>query len=104
MLMAINEYKSEIDLETIEKAITLCDWQLRVREKYDIIDADNKIAEMEEKIRRVLKARGALKEYSIKQYTNAKRAGIWAFNQSLKNLREAGEIQLTKGKFYQYTV
>jgi hypothetical protein len=41
-------------LHTFNKLIKLCDWQLAVRKLHDLIDADNKIAKMEEKIRRVL--------------------------------------------------
>jgi len=102
MLLAVNDYKSEINLEIIEKAISLCDWQLRVREEYDVIDADNLIATMEEKIRRVLKQNGHLTERNIKRKTNAHRAGLWAYNQARDNLRGAGEIIYDRGKGYRY--
>jgi len=104
MLLAVNDHKSEIDLPTIEKAIELCDWQLRVRQEHDVIDADNSIATMEEKIRRVLKSNGALTESQIKQRTNANRVGLWYFGQALGNLRGAGEVRIIDKKRYQFTV
>ena len=102
MLLAVNEYKSEIDLDTIDKAIALCDWQLRVREEHDVIDADNTIATMEEKIRRVLKSKGPLKDRDLKRMTNANRAGLWAYNQAKTNLRDAGEIAFVRREGFKY--
>lgn len=41
-LMATNDMKKSIDVETVEKVIELCNWQLRVRKLYDPIEADKK--------------------------------------------------------------
>ena len=65
-LLAVNNLKGEVDEETIRKAIALCDWQLEVRKLYDPIDAEGKVARMEEGIRRVLH-KGARKENNLKQ-------------------------------------
>lgn len=94
-LLAINEKKSVIDVETVENAIALCDWQIEVRSVHDPIDADSKIAEMEIKMRRVL-GRGPKKDRELKQQTNATRSGLWFYNSALKNLRAAGEIAWNK--------
>jgi len=91
-LLAVNDDKSEVDTETVIKAIRLCDWQFQVRGLYDPIDADNKMAEMEEKIRRVLST-GAKDERKIKQRTNYQRAGIWFFNTAFSNLKRNNEIR-----------
>ena len=48
-LLAVNDLKNEIDEETVSRVIKLCDWQLAVRKIHDPINADNKIAKMEEK-------------------------------------------------------
>lgn len=91
MLMAVNNLKHEIDLDTVKDAIALCDWQLEVRKMYDPIDAEGKTAKMEESIRRVLK-RKDLKDYQLKQTTNANRLGLWVFESAKNNLKRSGEI------------
>ena len=90
-LIAVNDSLSEVDEETVKKAVTLCDWQLQVRSIHDPIDADNTIAKMEEKIRRQLKS-GPKTERQLKQATNAQRSGIWFFDTARKNLEKAREI------------
>lgn len=90
-LLAANSGKAEIDLEVMEDAIALCDWQLRVRRVYDPIDSESRLAEMEEKIRRVLLS-GPKKSTQIKQMVNYKRFGIWFFDRAAENLLAAGEI------------
>lgn len=94
-LLAVNDLKSEVDRDTVEKVVRMCDWQLEVRKQYDPIDADNKVARMEESIRRTL-GRGPLKEYKLKQRVNANRAGLWCFETALKNLARSGEITRVK--------
>ena len=94
-LLAVNDLKDEIDEKTLSRVIKLCDWQLAVRKLHDPIDADNKIAKMEEKIRRQL-VNGPKKERELKQGVNANRAGLWAFDTAKKNLERAGEIALSK--------
>jgi hypothetical protein len=94
-LLAVNDLKNKIDKETVSRVIKLCDWQLAVRKLHDPIDADNKIAKMEEKIRRQL-VNGPKKERELKQGVNVNRAGLWAFDTAKKNLERAGEISLSK--------
>ena len=94
LLLAVNDdpYATQIDVNTINKVTTLCDWQLKVRELHDPIDADGTVAKMEEKIRRVLRNKGALKDRELKQHTNANRVGLWCFKVAIKNLKDAKEI------------
>ncbi len=93
MLLAVNDLKTEIDLETVEKAISLCNWQLKVRQIYDPIDADNAIAKMEERIRRYLR-QGPLPERELKRKLTRiiKGSGVWCFTKALTNLRTAKDI------------
>jgi hypothetical protein len=91
-LLAVNDLKSEIDTETVNQATALCNWQLETREYFSPIDADTKIAEMEEKIRRALRKNGGLKEWELKKISNAHRAGLWYFGNALKNLKNANEV------------
>jgi len=92
ILLAVNQLKSAVDVETVNQAIALCDWQLRARKLHDPIDADNAIAKMEEKIRRVLSACGTLKDYELKQKVNANRAGLKVYQFAMQNLKAAQEI------------
>ena len=90
LLLAVNNLKNEIDTETVQHAIDLCDWQLEIRKIHDPIDADSEIAKMEEKIRRVL-IQGPLKDRDLKQKTHANRTGLWVYNSALKNLQNSKE-------------
>ena len=69
----------------------MCNWQLEVRQIHDPIDADNETAKMEEKIRRVLK-RAPRTDRELKQYTHAKKTGLWVYDRAKKNLLNANEI------------
>jgi hypothetical protein len=91
LLLAINNFKPEIDLEIVEQAIALCNWQFEVREMYDPIDAETKSAKLEESIRRNLR-KGPLKDYELKQKTGANRVGLWFYESAIKNLQKAKEI------------
>jgi hypothetical protein len=89
MLMAISAHKTEIDADVIQAAIEIARWQLAVREEVMPIDAYNAIAAMEQKIVRVLRARGPLGEKKLRDLTNAYRAGLWVFDTALKNVLAA---------------
>jgi len=91
ILLAVNDQKPHVDEETVQKVIELANWQLKVRKLYDPIDAENNIARMEEKIRRQLRA-GPKTDRTLRQKTNADRAGLWAFRSAINNLNNAGEI------------
>jgi hypothetical protein len=91
-LLAINDGKNIVDEETVEKTISLCDWQLKVRQLHDPIDADTNMANMEQRIRRALLT-GEKNNSELKRMVNYSRAGIWFYENALKNLERAGEIR-----------
>ena len=95
MLLAVNEKKREIDQDIVAKAIRLMDWQLSVRQLHDPIDADGKMAVMEERIRRVLKT-GIHSNRDLQKKTHAERAGSWIFQTALKNLVSSSQITFEK--------
>jgi len=101
MLLAVNNLKHEIDLETVNDAIALCDWQLEIRKRYDPIDAENVSARMEEAIRRALR-HGPLKDWELKRKTGANRSGLWVYRSALQNLqqREDQEIVFQDKKWH----
>ncbi len=97
MLMAINEFRPNVDIEIVNKVIELVDWQLEVRKIYDPLDADNTTARMELAIRRSLE-RSDKKEYELKQSTNANRTGLWFYEMARNNLEKNDEIKFDKKK------
>ena len=92
-LAAVNELKTEVDAEIVNKILALCDWQFSARLLHDPIDADNAVAIQEEKIRRVLTSKGTLRDWELRQYCNVKQKGLWSYQAAKKNLRFAGELQ-----------
>jgi hypothetical protein len=97
MLLAANERKNEIDLETTKDATALCDWQLETRKMHDPIDADNEIARMEERLRRCLR-KNSLTERDLKRRVNYNKYGIYIYNTARNNLRGIDEIGFDKAK------
>jgi hypothetical protein len=95
-LLAINDSKREVDVGTVRKAIALCDHQLQLRMLYDPIDADNKIAIVEEKIRRVLRSRGPLNAWALKKAVHVERIGLYTFETAKANLMRAKELAFDK--------
>lgn len=95
LLLAITEFKKEIDRDTVGKVIKLMDWQLAVRQLHDPIDADSKMAAMEEKIRRILKT-GAQTDRELQRRTHATRAGSWFYTTALRNLQAGDQVRFDK--------
>ena len=90
-LIAINEFKDEVDKETVQKVIALANWQLEVRRLHDPVDAENNVAKLEELIRRAL-TRGPKSDRDLKRNTNANRVGLWYYGMAIGNLQKANEI------------
>jgi len=91
ILIAINDGKDEIDIDTVEKTITLMNYELRVRNEVDPIDADNQVAKMEQRIRRIL-LNGEITTSVLKKKIHYERHGIWVLESAIKNLRSSNEI------------
>lgn len=91
-LFAANDLKPSVDAETVLKVTGLCDHQFKVRQLHDPVDADNETAKLEEKIRRVLTARGPLSERDLKRFIHASQKGLWVYNSAKQNLQRAGEL------------
>ncbi|MGH2368558.1 MAG: hypothetical protein ACRDI2_10170 [Chloroflexota bacterium] len=91
LLLAVSAGRDVIDEDLVERVVTLLRYQLELRRECDPIDADNTIAALEERIRRTL-ARGAMRGRDLKRRCSYHRAGLWAWEQAVTNLRKAGEI------------
>jgi len=92
-LLALNDLKQRVDLETVEKVITLLKWQHSVRQVYDPIDAEGKVARMEETIRRTFKTKSEWPTRQLQRKVNYNRHGLWVWESAIKNLRQNQEIQ-----------
>lgn len=90
-LLAVNEQKSVVDAEILDKVIKISNWQLAVRKRFDPVDADSQMARMEEKIRRVL-ANGGQSRRDLRRAVHADRVGIWYFETALTNLSKSEEV------------
>jgi hypothetical protein len=102
LLLAVNESKTEIDEEIVEKAIALADWQLAMRRQYDPIDAETKVAAMEEKIRRRLNVKPH-SDRELRQHCNANRYGIRIYQWALDNLKSVREVSIdSEAKVWRY--
>lgn len=92
MLIALSAGKLEIDSEIITAAIAIAKWQLAVREEVMPLDAENRIAAVEQRILKTLKSRGPLRERDLRRLVNAHRVGMWVFSTALENLAKAKEV------------
>ena len=98
MLLALSREEFEVGTQTVDQAIELMEYELRVRKLYDPIDADNNVARMEEKIRRILNSNPA-QWYTwryLQQHTHSNRVGNWCLTTALENLRQSGEIEIKR--------
>ncbi|MFH1334896.1 MAG: DUF3987 domain-containing protein [Candidatus Zixiibacteriota bacterium] len=101
ILFAINEGEDRITADIISRVVTLLQWQLNIRRELSPIDAEGAIARMEEQVRRIL-SRGALPKRELQRRVNYQRAGLFTWNQALRNLTQAGEVHFDpKGQIYQ---
>jgi hypothetical protein len=105
MLLALSQEEFEIDRTTVDRAIDLIEYQLQVRRRYDPIDAENKFAQMEEKIRRYVHGRVGknVKRRDLFQATNASRTGNYIFEKAIENLVKSGDIQSVGKKEWRWS-
>ncbi len=91
LLYSVNEMTYQVNLDIVDRVIKLADWQVEVRSSHDPIDAETNIAEMEERIRRIVFST-PISNRKLQQRTHANRTGLWVYNQALENLKRSGEI------------
>lgn len=91
VLDALSRISSSVDKDDVKRILNICDWQINIRSIHDPIDAENKIARMEEKIRRYLNS-SHLPINDLKRKVHYSRDGLWVFNQSLENLVSSKEV------------
>jgi hypothetical protein len=94
-LLSVNDDKRIIEDGVVKKVLLLCDWQLRVRQLHDPIDADNKVAATEERIRRLLRVEPR-SDRDLKRGVHVERYGLWLWEMAMQNLQKAKEIKQDK--------
>jgi hypothetical protein len=98
-LLTLTSDKECVDVDTVQMVRSILDYEFNIRCVTDPIDADNKIARLEEGARRVLGTVGALDKRNLRRRLHADRYGLWAFERALVNLKAAGDIE-TDGKIF----
>ena len=94
-LLSASKLQPVIDINTVDDTIKLMDWQLCVRKLYAPIDADNKIAQLEERMRRHLRIK-SLSERDLQRAIHYERHGIFYYNTARDNLLNSHEIGFNK--------
>ena len=90
-LFCINEGQSQVTGDIAKRVVTVLEWQRRVREEHDPIDAEGTVARVEQAIRRAL-AHGPLGHRALQHKVHYERTGLSAWKVAIHNLLEAGEI------------
>jgi hypothetical protein len=85
-ILAATMDKVEIDAQIISMVTAILNYELHTRKALQPIDADNAIANMEQKIIRVLDVHGPLNRRDLGRYCNAHRTGEWIFRTGLDNM------------------
>ncbi len=93
-LLAINEAKTTVDETIVDKVIKLLDWQLNVRQLHDPIDAEGKVAKMEETIRRRISTKPNWSKRELQRKVQYNRYGIWVWDIAIKNLERNNEVKI----------
>ena len=100
ILLALSQEEFEISERVVEQVIALNDYELAIRRLYDPIDAENNVAKMEERIRRIMSEHSnrcwTCRE--LQQRTHSNRVGIWVLKTALENLEKIGEIKKENGR------
>lgn len=99
LLFCINEGKDRVEQEMVERVIQILDWQLKVRQEYQPLDAELKIAKVEQAIRRAI-TNAPLSEHDLKRKVHYERYGLSLWNLAESNLKKAGEIYCAKNKWW----
>lgn len=95
LLLAATTGRTEIDADIMARVLSLLRYQFEIRRETDPVDADSLVATLEEKIRRAL-ARGPLRRTTLQRKVHYSRAGVWAWEQAVKNLQRVGELDVDR--------
>ena len=83
-----------VNEEVMQRAITLAEYQLFMRQKYAPIEGNNDYASMENKIVRNMKVYKNIKLRDLKKKVHTERFGLQIFNSALNNHIQSGDMKL----------
>lgn len=95
LLLAVSAGAREVSAQVAQAVVAMLDYEFAVRRIADPVDAENKIAELEERIRRAL-ARGPVPEKGregLRKSLHYERYGFFIWNAAISNLEKAGDIR-----------
>jgi hypothetical protein len=98
-LIALTTDQDCVSVGTVKTVCAILDYELRLRMLLDPIDADNTIAHLEEKIRRVLTSKGPMTLRDLRRAVHGDREGLWAFRKALENVRLAGDVNPSGNRY-----
>jgi hypothetical protein len=78
--------KVTVTPEIAEKTVALLNYRLEARKFADPIDADNALAKLEEKMRRLL-ATGPILKRDLEKHAHKNRVGSSLWNMAIRNLK-----------------
>jgi len=93
MVMALSERKKSVDLNMAERAISLLEWQKKVREAYQPLDYTDTMSQIENLIRRAVKKHSEIPKGQLFNLIGAPRFDSWKVNKALENLEKNKEIR-----------
>lgn len=96
ILLAINGRQDRIIFDITLRVIALLDWQLKVRQELDPIDAETLFAKIEQAIMKAL-VQGPLSKRDLQRKSNASRFGIYYWNIALGTLIKEGKVKNLNG-------
>ena len=82
-LLTLTNDKDCVDVDIVQTVRSILDYEFNIRRLTDPIDADNKIARLEEGVRRVLATVGSLDKRNLRRRLHADRYGLWAYERAL---------------------
>jgi hypothetical protein len=93
-LLAVSMGAGEVNEQVAEATVAMLDYEFAVRRIADPVDAENTVAELEERIRRAL-ARGPMPEKGregLRKSLHYERYGYFIWNAAISNLEKAGDV------------
>jgi len=102
-LLAVNEGRDTVDDSILSKVLDLCNWQIKGRQQFEPVNANNPYAKMEEKIRRYLEKHPEGATIGVlRKGVNAsiKGDGLYIFDRSLESLKKAGEVIMRENRYF----
>jgi len=102
LLTALSLESEVIDERAALSTVALLDWQHRVRRAYAPVTAKSDVARMEQRIRNAISAE-PMKEkgkHGLRRAVKVYKHGEWAYEQAVKNLLRAKEIEISDDGLY----